>query len=110
MPKAKTSAAVVDAVEWTSGPDFFEQRIDEKRVVKACIATSPDGRQFVSVREWRNKADGSPYYTRNAVLSPVDDPKMREVFVAALQAAVPAAKPAKAAKPTPAKAAKKAAK
>lgn len=90
---AKDSKAVVAADgEWSSAPEFFEKRIDEKRVVKACVATSPDGKQFVSVREWRNKQDGTPYYTRNSVLVPFGDDAMREAFLAALQAAVPAPK------------------
>jgi hypothetical protein len=94
--------------EWTSGPDFFEKRIDEKRIVKACIATSPDGKEFISVREWRQKADGTPFFSRNAVLSPVDEPALREAFIAALQAPTPT-KAAPAKKATAKKAAKAAA-
>lgn len=84
--------------EWSSEPAFFEKAVDDKRTVKACVATSPDGAKFVSVREWRNKQDGTPYYTRNSVLVPMGDDKMRDAFVDALTA-VPT-------KPTPAKKAK----
>lgn len=70
--------------EWTSGPTLFEKAIDDKRTVKSCVATSPDGKQFLSVREWRSKQDGTPYYTRNSVLVPFGDEGMRDAFVAAL--------------------------
>jgi len=92
--------------EWSSEPAFFERALDAKRTVKACIATSPDGSKFVSIREWRNKADGTPYYTKNAVLVPLgaDGDKLREVFVAALQAQP---EPAKKAAPPAKKAPKK---
>lgn len=78
---------------WVNGPSFFEQALGEKATLKACITTSPEGEQFVSIREWRTKKDGTPYFTRNGLLVPVKGyDAVRDAFVAALQA-----------KPTPAK-------
>ncbi len=73
--------------EWSSEAPFFEQEVGDGRVVRACIATSPDGTKFVSVREWREKRDGTPYYTRNSVLVPManGDFKLAMAFTAALQ-------------------------
>jgi len=109
----KTTTPARAEGEWSSEPAYFEHKIDAKRTVKACIATSPDGSKFVSIREWRAKADGTPYYTRNAVLLPLGDDGagVRDAFVAALQAdPAPKKAPAPAKAATKAPAAKKAAK
>lgn len=84
--------AKVEQGEWTSGPAFYEKVVDPKRTVKACIATSPDGTKYVSVREWRAKQDGTPYYTRNSVLVPIGDENFRLAFTNALLEDPPAPK------------------
>ena len=104
MAKQQTPTTSNDEAAWSSEPAFFERAIDDKRIVKACIATSPDGSKFVSVREWRVRRDGTPYYTRNNVLVPIDDTATREAFIAALQAnPAPAAAPKATAKKVPTK-------
>lgn len=105
----KTTTPARAEGEWSSEPAFFEQKVGDKRTVKACIATSPDGAKFVSIREWRAKADGTPYYTKNAVLLPTSDEgeELRKAFIAALQPAnmpKPEAPKAEAPKKAPAKA------
>lgn len=79
---------------WTNGPFFFEQAVGDKSVIKACVTTSPEGVEFVSIREWRTKRDGTPYFTRNGILLPREGfEPMRDAFVAAMNAQPEAKKP-----------------
>lgn len=93
-------AEAVEQGAWVNGPFYFEQAVEgvngKSRSIKACITTSPEGQQFVSVREWGTKADGTEFFTRNGMLVPVGNDKLRDAFMAALSAVPAAAKPAKA--------------